>query len=142
MSVFGKRERCGASAISDEEARRVLSRIGGQEEGETGPELEYPVSIALYDEDNIYEVARHSAYVYEDAIEIDEVTIEKGPFDKYGLRHKVVGADFAAFKEALGASGPAFVEAVRARFSGEGGIGEFRDFCQDNGIKKTTYLIR
>lgn len=70
------------------------------------------------------------------------MTVEKGPPDRYGLRHKVEGPDFAAFREALGADGPGLVEAVRMRFSGEDGIHEFDDFCKANGINKTMYLVR
>jgi hypothetical protein len=70
------------------------------------------------------------------------VTVEKGPCDKYGLGHRVKGAAFEALKEAFGADGPSLAKAVRMCFSGEGGIKKFGEFCEANGIEKTTYLIR
>ena len=100
------------------------------------------MSLDLYEDNNPYEVNYHRAYIHEDAIEFDVVTVEKGPPDRYGLRHKVEGPDFAAFREALGADGSGLVEAVRMCFSGEDGIHEFDDFCKANGINKTMYLVR
>lgn len=144
VGVFGDRTSAilglnRAGLISDEEAERALFG-GGRFEDEI--ELDYPVSLDLYEDDNPYEVAYHRAYIHEDAIEVDEVTVEKGPYDRYGLRHKVEGPGFAAFKEALGADGPGLVEAVRTRFSGADGIHRFDDFCKAHGIEKTMYLIR
>ena len=106
-----------------------------------GSKIAYPVSLDLYEDNNLYEVNYHRARIHEDAVEVDEVTVEKGPPDRYGLRHEVGGANFVALKEALGADGPSLVEEVRRRFSGADGIRKLKDFCVANGIGMTTYII-